>query len=57
MNQIESVSKLVIELDVRAIEIRYQQLQNYVRSTEERYKKLTGNVQQTYQNIMKIIQN
>jgi len=54
MNQIESVWKLVIEFDVGAIEIRYQQLQDYVKSTEGRCKRLTGNVQQTCQNIMKI---
>jgi len=46
----------VIELDVGAIEIRYQQLQDYVRSTEKRCEKFTGNVQQTCQNIIKIIQ-
>jgi len=55
MNQIESMWKLVIELDVRAIEI-YHQLQDYVRSIEERCGRLTGNIQQTCQNIIKIIQ-
>jgi len=44
MNQIKSVWRLVIELDVEAIEIRYQQLQDYVKSTEERCKKFTGDV-------------
>jgi len=55
MNQIESVWKLVIELDVGTIEIRYQQ-QDYIRNAKERCGRLTGNVQQTCQNIMKIIQ-
>jgi len=56
LNQIKSVWKLVIELDVGAIEIRYQQLQDYIKNTEEHCKRLTGNIQQTCQNMMKIIQ-
>jgi len=56
MNQIESGWKLVIELYVGAIEIRYQQLQDYIKNTEELCKRLTGNIQQTCQNIMRIIQ-
>jgi len=56
MNQRESVWKLVIELDVGAIEIRYQQLQEYIKDTAERCKKLTGNTRQTCQNTMRIIQ-
>jgi len=56
MNQIESGWKLVIELDVGAVEIRYQQLQDYIKNTEERCERLTGNTQQTCQNIMRIIQ-
>jgi len=56
MNQVESGWKLVIELDVGAIEIRYQQLQDYIKNTEESCKRLTGNTQQTCQNIMKIIE-
>jgi len=56
MNQIESGWKLVIELDVGAIEIRYQQLQDYIKNTEELCKKPTGNTPQTCQNVMRIIQ-
>jgi len=55
MNQRKSGWKLVIELDVGAIEIRYQQLQDYIKDTEERCVKLTGNIQQTCQNIMRIL--
>jgi len=56
MNQINSVWKLVIELDVGALEIRYQQLQDYIKTTEGHCKRLTGNTQQACQNIMKIVQ-
>jgi len=50
MNLMESVWKLVIELDVGAIEIRYQQLQNYVELWKS-YRKYPD-----MPNIMKIIQ-
>jgi len=56
MNQIKSVWKLVIELDIGALEIRYQQLQDYIKRTEERCRLLTENVQQTCRTIMKTIQ-
>jgi len=55
MNQIKSVWKLVIELDIGTIEIRYQQLQDYIKKTEERCERLTGDTRQTCQNIMRII--
>jgi len=54
MNQIESVWKLMIELDVGAIEIKYQQFQDY-KNTEKRCKRLTKTSNRR-QNIMKIIQ-
>jgi len=50
MNLMESVWKLVIELDVGAIEIRYQQFQNYVELWKS-YRKYPD-----MPNIMKIIQ-
>jgi len=47
MNQIESAWKLVIKLDVRALEIRSQQLQDYINQLEEHWKTVIGNAQQT----------
>jgi len=55
MNQIESIWKLVIELDVRMIEISTTLglRKKYRRMLQKTYRKC---IQQTCQNIMKIIQ-
>jgi len=41
MNQVESVWKLAIKLDVGTLEIWFQQLQDYVKQMEECCKTLT----------------
>jgi len=55
MNQVESTWKLVIKLDVGALGIRLQQLQEYTNQMEDHCKNLIGNVQQTCMNILQII--
>jgi len=55
MNQVESAWKLVIKLDVGALEIRYQQLQEYMNQMEDHCKNLIGNIHQTCTNILQII--
>jgi len=55
LNQIESAWKLVIELDVEALEICSQQLRDYTEQLEEHCKTLIENVQQTCTNVLQII--
>jgi len=55
MNQVESVWKLVIKLDVGALEIRFQQLQDYTNQMAEDCDALIGNVHQTCVNVLRII--
>jgi len=55
MNQVEFAWKLVIKLDVGALEIRSQQLRDYTEQLEEHCKILIGNVQQTCTNVLQII--
>jgi len=55
MNQVESAWKLVIKLDIGALEIRFQQLRNYTEQMEDHCKTLIGNVQQTCSNVLQMI--
>jgi len=55
MNQVESAWKLVIKLDIGALEIRFQQLQDYMNQMTEECDALIGNTHQTCMNILRII--
>jgi len=55
MNQVESAWKLIIKLDVGALEIRFQQLQDYTNQMAEDCDTLIGNVHQTCVNVLRII--
>jgi len=55
MNQVESAWKLVIKVDVGALEIRFQQLQDYTNQMKDHCQTLIGNIQQTCTNVLQII--
>jgi len=47
--------KLVIKVDVGALEIRFQQLQDYTNQMKDHCQTLIGNIQQTCINVLQII--
>jgi len=55
MQQVESTWKLAIKIDVTAIAVRTQQLQNFINETEEFCKKLQGRAKQICDNTIQII--
>ena len=57
MNQAESTWKMVITMDVKAIDQRYQQLQGYIEHTEDLCynKPLIGRMRETCQHLFQIM--
>jgi len=55
MNQVESAWKLIIKLDIGALEIRFQQLRDYTEQMEDHCNTFIGNVQQTCSNVLQMI--
>jgi len=52
MQQVESTWKLAIKIDVAAIAVRTQQLQNFINEVEEFCKKLQDRAKQVCENIL-----
>ncbi|KAL6255626.1 hypothetical protein P5V15_012874 [Pogonomyrmex californicus] len=56
LRQAESAWRLVIKLSAKELEIRHQQLQDYMEETEIQCRKVIGNAQLGCRNIMRIIE-
>ena len=57
MNQTESEWKFVIKLDITALRIRFEQLQEYLKNTGKRCAKVIAeNTQQIYANMVRILE-
>ncbi|KAL6257813.1 hypothetical protein P5V15_011404 [Pogonomyrmex californicus] len=56
LKQAESAWKLVIKLSAKELEIRHQQLQDYMEETAIQCRKVIGNAQLGCRNIMRIIE-
>ncbi|KYN12072.1 hypothetical protein ALC57_15763, partial [Trachymyrmex cornetzi] len=56
MNQVETEWKLVIQLDITALNARYEKMQEYLKNTEKRCGQvIAGNSQETCANMMQIL--
>ncbi|KAL6254701.1 hypothetical protein P5V15_014009 [Pogonomyrmex californicus] len=56
LRQVESAWRLVIKLSAKELEIRHQQLQDYMEETAIQCRKVIGNAQLGCRNIMRIIE-
>jgi len=56
LQQVEATWKLVIEIDVLAIDARYLQLEDYRKQTQKLCEKIHENIQPTCQNVMQVIE-
>jgi len=56
LQQVEATWKLVIEIDVLAIDARFLQLEDYREQTQKLCEKIHENIQPTCQNIMQVIE-
>jgi len=55
LEQVEATWKLVIEIDVLAIDARFLQLEEYREQTQKLCEKIHENIQPTCQNVMQVI--
>jgi len=55
LQQVESIWKLILQIDIEAIDIRVWQLQDYLNETKKVCKKLNEEIQPTCQNIIHVI--
>jgi len=55
LQQVESTWKLIIQIDIEAIDIRVWQLQEYLNKTERFCEKLNTDIQPTCRNVINVM--
>jgi len=56
LHQVEATWKLVIKIDVLAIDARFLQLEDYHKQTQKLCEKIHENIQSTCQNVIQVIE-